>query len=130
MNLNSQPLPNGSDDIVLPPPFAYWRTLAAESFDNRRRAEIAESVHSFSAIFPQWQAAIRGDAAAASGLVLRLQRPPYVSPQVDLVMTLLLNTAFRDAGAALVLSYALRQMPLHPRRRARLATSWLVHNIT
>jgi hypothetical protein len=130
MNSNGSPShPNGSDDEGWPTVLSYWRTFAAEAFNERRRAEVAECVRSISATPPEWQAAARGDAAAASGLVLRLKAPSCISARVDLAMTILLNTAFGNAGAALVLAHALRRMPLDPRRRARLATSWLVHKV-
>ena len=130
MNSNSsRSRPNGSDDEGWPTTLSYWRTFAAASFNERRRAEVAECVRSISATTPEWQAAVRGDAAAASGLALLLKTPPRISARVDLTMTILLNTAFGNAGAALVLSHALRQMPLSSRRRAKLATSWLVHNV-
>lgn len=130
MRSNGSPSrPNGSHDEGWPTALSYWRTFAAESFNERRRTEVAECIRSISATPPEWQAAIRGDAAAASGLVLRLSVPPRICARVDLAMTVLLNTAFGNAGAALVLSHALRRMPLDRRRRARLATSWLIHNV-
>jgi len=130
MNSNGSPSrPTGSHDDGWPTVLSYWRTFAAEAFSKRRRAKVAECVRSISATPPEWQAAARGDAAAASGLVLRLETPTRISPRVDLAMTILLNTAFGNAGAALVLSHALRRMPLDRRRRTRLATSWLVHNV-
>jgi hypothetical protein len=130
MNPNGSPLrPNGHGLDGWPTALSYWRTLAAESFDERRRAEVAECVRGISATPPEWRAALRGDAAAASGLVLRLNAPLRISARVDLALTILLNTAFGNAGAALVLSHALRRMPLDSRRRARLADSWLVHKV-
>ena len=127
MNLKSPVPPNRSHDEGWPTILSYWRTFAAGSFDERRRAEIAECVRSSAAAAPEWQAAVRGGAAAASGLVLRLKTPSRISVRVDIAMTILLNTAFENAGAALVLSHGLRRMPLDPERRAGLATSWLVH---
>lgn len=130
MNSNDSPSrPNGSHDEGWPTVLSYWRTFAAEAFNKRRRAEVAECVRSISATPPDWQAALRGDAAAASGLVLLLKTPSCISLRVDLAMTILLNTALGNAGAALVLSHALRRMPLDRRRRTRLATSWLIHNV-
>jgi hypothetical protein len=130
MNSNGLPLrPNGCGHDGWPTALSYWRTLAAESFDERRRAEVAECVRGISATPPEWRAALRGDAAAASGLVLRLNAPLRISARVDLALTILLNTAFGNAGAALVLSHALRRMPLDRRRRARLASSWMVHKV-
>jgi hypothetical protein len=107
---------------------SYWRTFAADSFDERARIDVAACVRRISSTIPSWHEAICGDAAAASGLVLRLGAPPRICARVDTAMTILLNTAFENAGAALVLSYALRRMPLDPHERARLAISWLVHN--
>jgi hypothetical protein len=121
--------PNGHGLDGWPSALSYWRTLAAESFDERRRAEVTECVRGISATPPEWRAALRGDAAAASGLVLRLNTPLRISARVDLALTILLNTAFENAGAALVLSHALRRMPLDRRRRARLANSWMVHTV-
>jgi hypothetical protein len=122
-------LSNGSDDDEWPPLLSHWRTFPAQSFDRKLRTDIAECVRSISATSPEWQAAIHGDAAAASGLALRLKTPPRITARVDLAMTILLNAAFENAGAALVLSHRLRHMPLAPDQRARLATSWLVHNV-
>lgn len=50
-----------------------------------------------------------------------------MTPPTDVTMTVLLSAAL--AGAALVLSHVLRQMPLDDVERRRLATSWLAHNI-
>lgn len=129
MTPKPRPPSNGADKEDWPAVLSYWRTIAAEAFDDGRRAQVAECISRISSTSPEWQAAINGDAAVAAGLVLRLEPPPRISGGVDLVMTILLNTAFGDAGAALVLAHGLRKMPLDPRLRARLATSWLVHNV-
>ncbi len=126
---NVEPLPNCSDDPRWPLTLSYWRIFAADSFNEPLRNEIAQCVRSLSATSADWQAAIHGDAGAASGLVLRLRTPSHISARVDFAMTVLLNTAFRDAGAALVLSYGIRRMPFNRQRRAKIAMSWLVHNV-
>jgi hypothetical protein len=126
MNSKGSPShPSGSQPTAL----TYWRLLGAESFDERLRAEVAACVAGITSTVPAWRRAIRGDPAAAAGLVLQLKSPPRISARVDLAMTVLLNSAFESAGAALVLSHALRLMPLDPRERTRLATSWLVYNV-
>jgi hypothetical protein len=107
----------------------YWRRLAAESFDDLARKQVAACVASISSTTPEWRNAIGGDAAAACGLILRLETPSRIGLQVDLAMTVLLNTAFENAGAAAVLSNALQRMPLNPRERTRLAASWSVHKV-
>lgn len=129
MNPNVRPSPNGFDDEQWPRALSYWRTLTADRFDEQLRAEVVECVTSLSATSPEWQAAIRGDPAAASGLVLNLKSPSRISARVDFAMTTLLNTAFENAAASLVLSYGLRKMPIRTQLRARLATSWQLHNV-
>lgn len=64
-----------------------------------------------------------------TALVIDCTPPETVGMKVDFGMTVLLSCAFDDAAAALVLSMKLRQMPLNPRLRKRLATSWLVANM-
>jgi hypothetical protein len=130
--MNSGALPPRVDshhDEGWPTVLSYWRTLAAESFDDGRRAEVAKCIRSIVAEAPELRAAIGGDAAAASGLVLRLKAPSRISTRIDLAMTILLSAAFENAGAALVLSHGIRRMPVNRRWRARLASSWLAHNI-
>jgi hypothetical protein len=124
MNSKGSPShPSRSQDGGSPTALSYWRLLGAESFDERLRAEVAACVAGITSTVPAWRRAIRGDPAAASGLVLRLKAPRRICTRVDLAMTVLLNAAFENAGAALVLSHALHRMPLDPRARARLATS-------
>jgi hypothetical protein len=62
-------------------------------------------------------------------LVLPCKAPERIGAKVDLPMTTLLNCAFGNAAAALVLSHKLRRMPLDVGHRSRLATSWLAHNL-
>jgi hypothetical protein len=114
---------------ALPPVLFYWRTKTAESFDQRARAEVAAFVANISATMPEWRAAIRGDAAAAVDLVVGRRIPERISLRVDLSMTVLPACAFCDPAAALVLSHTLARMPINARDRARLATSWRMHNI-
>jgi hypothetical protein len=115
--------------IGLPDTLAYWRKLAAGDFDAKRRAEVAATVVKLASTLPEWKAAIAGNAGAAVGLVLRLRPPFRFCARIDLAMTLLLNCAFENAGAALVLSYALRRMPLVRSERARLSESWITHHM-
>lgn len=110
-------------------PLLYWRKLPADAFDEARRDEIRAFMERLSSTVPEWQAALLGDPAAACGIVLLLRAPPKITVQVDLAMTLLLSAAFESAGAALVLSYAIGLMPLHPKLRGELAASWLVRNL-
>lgn len=109
-------------------PFSYWRRLGPEDFDRRRRAKLAGSISRLGSIFPNWQAAMTGDVSAAIGIVLRLRPPFYISGRVDLAMSLLLNCAFENASAALVLSHALRRTQIARNRRMHLADSWLRYN--
>jgi hypothetical protein len=114
---------------ALPPVLFYWRTKTADSFDERARSEVASFVAGISATMPEWRAAIRGDAAAAVGLVIGRRIPERIVVRVDLSMTVLLACAFFDPAAALVLSHTIARMPIEPRERARLSASWSMHRI-
>lgn len=116
-------------DEAWPTALAYWRTFRAEQFDDKMVDDVAVCVATISSTIPKWRAAVRGDAAAAISLVLPCNAPQEVGIKVDLTMTTLLNVAFANPAASLVLSHTLRRMPLDVHHRARLATSWLVHNL-
>ncbi|WP_247354167.1 hypothetical protein [Bradyrhizobium sp. 160] len=112
-----------------PAVLTYWRSLPAETFDQCLQDEVASCVRGVMTTMGDLRSAIEGDAATACSLALRMTIPARIGPHVDLVMTTLLNCAFVNPGAALVLSNRLEQMPLPWRRRARLSTSWKVYNI-
>jgi hypothetical protein len=116
-------------DAKWPATLSYWRRIAAETFDDALKSDVHDCVGRISSTIPEWRNAIRGDAGAAVALVLRIKDPVIIGMKLDLAMTVLLRCAFDDAAAALVLGHTLRRMPLDPHDRARLATSWLVHNI-
>jgi hypothetical protein len=107
-----------------------WRTVPADSFGPDHRAAVAECMRRTSSTIEDWRAAIHGDAPSAIGLALRMERPSQLTARTDLTMTVLLNCALSgSAGAALVLSHALRQMPVAGVLKRRLATSWLANNL-
>jgi hypothetical protein len=112
-----------------PTPLSYWRTFRAEEFDKEMVDHVKDCVSSISSTIPEWRSAVKGDAAAAIGIVLPCRPPERFGIKVDLPMTTLLNVAFGNPAAALVLSHKLRQMPMDRSYRARLATSWLVHSL-
>jgi hypothetical protein len=59
-----------------------------------------------------------------------MEIPNDIDYPVDARMTLLLYCALDgSAGAAVVLAYLLRKMPLDGPMKSRLAESWLVRNI-
>jgi hypothetical protein len=104
--------------------------MPAEAFGSAERAAVAECMRRTSSTIEVWRAAIGGDAPSAIRLVLRMERPPAITASTDLTMTVLLNAALAgSAGAALVLSHALRRMPLDGVLKRRLATSWLANNL-
>jgi hypothetical protein len=107
-----------------------WRTVPADGFGYDHRAAVAECVRRTSSTIEAWRAAIHGDAPSAIRLALRMERPSQIAARTDLTMTVLLNCALNgSAGAALVLSHVLRQMPLDGVLKRRLATSWLANNL-
>lgn len=107
----------------------YWRWFPAEAFDAEVQDEVRLSIGSIFSTIDPWCRAIDGDPAAAVALALSFDVPQTIGVKTDLAMTVLLRCAFENAGAALVLSNRLSLMPLHRTDRARLATSWLVHNL-
>jgi hypothetical protein len=107
-----------------------WRTMPADGFGPDHRAAVAECMRRTSSTIEAWRAAIHGDAPTAIRLALGMERTSQITARTDLTMTMLLNCALNgSAGAALVLSHALRQMPLDGVVKHRLATSWLVSNL-
>lgn len=118
---------NGDDQW--PTTLSYWRRFPAESFDDALKADVLDCVNRISSTIAEWRSAIHGDAGAAVALALRIKAPTVIGLKLDLAMTVLLRTAFENAAAAVVMSHVLRKMPLESHDRARLATSWLVHNI-
>jgi hypothetical protein len=107
----------------------YWRTIPAEAYDDATKSEVIAFVRATTSTIPEWQRAISGDAEAAIGMVVLCKAPTSLGVKVDFPMTVLLSCAFDDAGAALMLSHKLRQMPLETRLRTKLATSWQVANL-
>jgi hypothetical protein len=128
---NDRMVPRGTtaDGDDWPAALAYWRTLPAEDFDGERRGEISRCVGRISSTIENWRLAISGDAVAAVKLALRIHKPREITARLDLAMTVLLNGAFDNPAAALELAHKLNVMPLDRSQRARLATSWLVHNV-
>jgi hypothetical protein len=107
-----------------------WRTVPAHGFDFMRRAAVTECMRRTSSTIDVWRKALGGDAASAMGMALRMEIPSEITARTDFVMTVLLHNALRGStGAALVLSYLLRRMPIDDVLRRRLATSWLAHNM-
>ncbi|WIW45389.1 hypothetical protein ML401_28670 [Bradyrhizobium sp. 62B] len=112
-----------------PAVLTYWRSMPAEAFDHASQDEVGSCVRSVMTTNADLKSAIEGDVATACSLALKMTIPARIGPHADLVMTTLLNCAFVNPAAALVLSTRLGQMPLPWRTRARLSTSWKVHNI-
>ena len=118
-----------SDDATgepWPGALTYWRTISAEAFDDATKAEVVAFVRATTSTIPEWQRATSGDAEAAIGMVMHCKAPTSISIRVDFPMTVLLSCAWEDPEAARMMSRKLRQMPLEPRLRNRLATSWQV----
>jgi hypothetical protein len=106
---------------------SYWRTLPAHAFDTAQRTDVHDWLRNLSSTSPEWRAAIGGDVACAIGVALRLWPLHTVCPITDVVMTILLAVALKDAAAANVLSTSLKQIPISHRRRTTLAKSWIRH---
>lgn len=112
------------------PPYQLWRTLPAEAFNEARRLQVMGHVGLHMSNIKEWKGAIAGDAAYAVNIALSMEIPDEIDYPVDARMTLLLYCALDgSAGAAVVLAYLLRKMPLDGTMKSRLAASWLVRNI-
>ncbi|MDA9457677.1 hypothetical protein [Bradyrhizobium sp. CCBAU 21360] len=108
---------------------SYWRKLPCEAFELEMQDEVLSCVAQMASTFDDLQRAIDGDATAAIDIALKLDTPGVITASVDLTMTVLLRSAFEDAGAAMALSTKLLQMPLPAVDRAKLAASWRLHNV-
>jgi hypothetical protein len=107
---------------------SWWRCLPAEAFIDAHKAHLDQCVADISCTIEMWRKAIAGDAAAAVNIALRMRLPAEVTPWLDLTMTILLRSAFKNPRAAFVLSELIRRMPLDETHKNRIATSWLVHS--
>jgi hypothetical protein len=114
-----------------PHPHELWRTLPAEDFDEVRKLEVACHIGMYMSTIKEYRNAIAGDAACAARIVLRMEVPDEIDYPTDARMTLLLHNALRgSAGAAIVMAHMLRKMPLDRKLKNRLASSWLVRNLS
>jgi hypothetical protein len=120
-----------SNPLRTPQLMSWWRTFPAHAFGSKSRLRLAEALNRLSSTNSIWRGALRGDAAAALHVVLRTRPAKTITARTDLMMTVLLCCALEgSAGAALVMSHALRQLPLEDRICARrLGASWLAHNL-
>ena len=109
-------------------PLALWRTMEAETFDETTVVVMREALSTIAIIDePTWRAAATGDAAAATGLALRLHPDRAAPIAFDLVMTSVAACAAEgNAAACLVMSRVLPRRRGAGKKDARLATSWLV----
>lgn len=128
MNRIAKPAPN-RPSAAWQRGLSYWRTFRVEEYSRAKIEDVDNCVAHISSTMPAWALALKGDAAAAIGIVLPCKPPQLIGIKIDLTMTTLLNVAFGNAEAALVMSDKIKEMPLDPLHRSRLATSWLVHNI-
>jgi hypothetical protein len=106
-----------------------WRTIPAHEFSDAHRAAVVDCIGRTSSTIDIWRKALRGDASLAVYVALTMRVTEKITNRTDLTMTLLLNSALAgSAGAALVLSFLLRKLPLASPLKNRLATSWVLHN--
>jgi hypothetical protein len=109
-------------------PLVWWRTMKAETFDTTTAVVMREAISTIAIIDePMWRAAANGDAAAATGLALRLHPDRATPIAFDLVMTTVAACAAEgNATACLVMSRVVRRRGGAGKKEARIATSWLV----
>lgn len=112
-------------------PVALWRTLAETDFNQTIKTEAFAALKKRCPLnCNRWRAALRGDAPTAIDLALEVLADDARHDHLDLCMTAVLVCALDGNPAArLVLSHALRTQ-FSDIRSTRLATSWLMANIT
>jgi hypothetical protein len=112
-------------------PLALWRSAPAETLTSRDANRVRRALRAFQ-IFgePTWNDAIRGDAAAAVGIAIRIAvKSPCIEPIVDLVMGPVLTAAFEgDAAARTFISHMLLKRAATDAAAQSLATSWIEVN--
>lgn len=108
---------------------SFWRGYPAEMYDRALKQQVRDCVAQISSTSEDWRAAVRGDAAAAIEIALRMRMPEEIDAPLDLTMTVLLAAAFEDAAAASVMAHLVKHAPLDPIDRTGLCTSWQLHKI-
>lgn len=109
------------------PSLALWRTLPPDAFTHVVVTELDLLLAPTALLHaPRWQAARRGDAAAAISLALAALPLTPITARTDLVMTALCLCALNGSAAAtLVLAHVLRR--LGDPHQGQLASTWLAH---
>jgi hypothetical protein len=121
--------PENEDDGKSKEIISYWRHFPADAFDDTMQENVALILKDISSTSSEWRDALGGDAAAATGLALRLAPASRITLSIDMTMTVLLHAAFQNAGAAAVMSHMLQKMPLQEVDRMNLSTSWQMHKV-
>jgi hypothetical protein len=116
--------PFNTDDVT---PLEWWRTMPAEHLGDAQLSHLRATVAKISVMKDrQWLSSLQGDAAASIAIAIGAMPIGQITLEIDLAMSSLALCALDgSAGAALVLSHILRQVPLdHPFGR-ELSASWL-----
>lgn len=129
MNDDSGDAPRPDEIEAWQDALSFWRGYPAEMYDRALKQQVRDCVARISSTSKDWRAAIRGDAAAAIEIALRMRMPEDIGARLDLTMTVLLVAAFEDAAAASVMAYLVNRAPLDPIDRTGLCTSWQLHKI-
>ena len=112
-------------------PLIWWRQFSAEELGSRDAAQIRRALRRVS-IFgePGWPDAIRGVAAEAIGVAIRVAvKQPCVEPLVDVAMSAVVTAAIDgDAAAREFLAHMLMKRAASDAAAGALAKSWIAAN--
>lgn len=106
----------------------WWRTLKADELELCDVTKLRQCMQGFQILRePGWSDAVRGDAAAAIGIAVRVAlMQPCIEPVLDLVMSAVLGPAVEGNGAAQhFLAYMVRRHAAADPVAESIALSWI-----
>ena len=106
----------------------WWRTLPADELELRDVTQLRRCMQGLQILGePGWSDAVRGDAAGAIGIAVRVAvKQPCIERVVDLVMSAVLGAAIEeDHGARHFLAHMLRKRVAADPPAESIALSWI-----
>jgi hypothetical protein len=106
----------------------WWRTLAADELELRDVTHLRRCMQGLQILGePGWNDAVRGNAAGAIGIAVRVAvKQPCIEPVIDLVMSAVLGAAVEGNGAARhFLAYMVRRRVAVDPLAESIALSWI-----
>jgi len=112
-------------------PYSCWRKCYAGELQPQEIRQVRRATYGCQFIGePRWKLAVRGDAAAAIGIAIRVAvKRPCIECNFDLVMSVVFVAAAEgDAAARTFLAHMLRKRTAFDPTASDLADSWIAAN--